>query len=434
MNDTAHPTRRPLTALFFCVPVFLLSCFASAQTATVTGEADLTPALAPLHQADADTHARIDALEARVQALEAGTPTDPPPDPDPAEPPDPTDPGAGGKATGLWLNVSHYRYTPVIAYDPALRRYILTDPKFVELMSRWSGIRYLNWTGQLAKDVNWTWAGRVTQAHADRWDSTGVPIEAIIAVANATQTHVWWCAPQQADLEYMRQAGRLFAETLDPDLRVVVEIGNEVWQSNRGWHYHELSGGDTGGDFGKRMELYARDSALKFKAFANGVAGVGFPRDRLTRVIGGQLHNIGVLKSNALQHIDPADYDAISCSGYFGNAPSNWISGSGGLNASLAGLRAHAELAGQAGKPLLIYELNQHIDTGTTNTDYIDRDDVIGGVKTMIDAARGLGVKTIAIYSGPGRAYKNAPWPVYTPAYNARKIVTELGWPTLDTP
>lgn len=336
--------------------------------------------------------------------------------------------GGGGKETDLWLNVSHLRYTPVVAYNVQDGKYEVTDPRFVELMSKWSGIRYLNWTGQLRKDRNWTWGNRVTQADADQWDSTGVPLEAIIAIANATRTHVWWCAPQQADLDYMKQAGRLFATTLDPDLHVVIEIGNEVWQSDRGWHYNDLADGD----FGKRMELYAQDSAAKFKAFTAGVSGVGFPRDRLTRVIGGQLHNIGVLKSNALKHIDAADYDAISCSGYFGNAPDNWINGSGGIKASLRGVADHAELADQYGKRLLIYEINQHIDVGTDNTEYVDRDDVIAGVKQVIDTARGLGVETIAVYSGAGRSYKNAPFPVYTPNYTPRKIVTELGWPTLN--
>jgi hypothetical protein len=415
MKEHLKRVRWAIVGLISSFLVFHISSFASAQTVPVTGEADVSS----ITQEIDELRSAIGDLTARVDALQSSDPTPQPPTPTPP-------PTSGGKSTDLWLNVSHYRYTPVLAYKDGA--YVVTDPRFVELMSKWSGIRYLNWTGQLNRDVNWSWANRVTQADADRWDSVGVPLEAIIAVANATHTHVWWCAPQQADLDYMKQAGRLFAETLDPDLHVVIEIGNEVWQSSRGWRYDELSGGV----FGTRMRLYAEDSAAKFKAFVNGVGGVGFPRERLTRVIGGQLHNIGVLKSNALQHINPGDYDAISCSGYFGNAPGNWISGSGGLNASLAGLRAHAELAGQYQKQLLIYELNQHIDTGTDNTEYIDRDDVIAGVKTMIDNARGLGIKTIAVYSGPGRSYKNAPWPIYTPSYTPRKIVTELGWPTLD--
>jgi hypothetical protein len=158
---------------------------------------------------------------------------------------------------------------------------------------------------------------------------------------------------------------------------------------------------------------------------------VGFPADRLTRVIGGQLHNIGVLKSNALKHIDPADYDAISCSGYFGSSPGDYVDGSGGLKASLSGLRAHAALAEQYGKQLLIYEINQHIDRGTSDMAFVDTDPVIDGVRTMLAAARDEGAKTITVYSGVGRAYPNAPFPIYTDDYQPRRIVTELGWPTL---
>jgi hypothetical protein len=355
-------------------------------------------------------------LDAATTPPSDGTPSDPTPPPNP-ETPIP-------KSTDLWLNVSHYRFTPVIQYDAAKDEYILTDPQFVELMSKWSGIRYLDWTGQLNRGVNWTWDSRVTAKDFDRWGSTGVPLEAIIAVANATHTHVWWTAPQQADLDYMRKAGALFAERLDPDLRLIVEVGNEVWQSNRGWRYEELAGGD----FGERMRLYAEDSAAKFKALVEG----GFPQERLTRAISGQLHNIGVLSYHAMRHIDPDDYDAISVSGYFGNSPDSWRDGSGGLNASQAGLRSHGALARSVGKRLLIYELNQHINIGTNNMGYVDSDPVIDGVRTMIDAARDEGVPTIAVYAGVGNAYPTAPWPIYSKQYVPRRIVTELGWPTLE--
>ena len=268
---------------------------------------------------------------------------------------------------------------------------------------------------------------RVTAKEFDRWDSTGVPLEVIIAVANATHTHVWWTAPQQADLDFMRKAGALFAERLDPALRLIVEVGNEVWQKDRGWRYHEQADA-SGGGFGEAMQLYAEDSAAKFKALVEG----GFPQERLTRVISGQLHNIGVLSYHAMRHIDPDDYDAISISGYFGNSPGSWVDGSGGLNSSLAGLRAHAALARSADKQLLIYELNQHIDVGTSDLGFVDSDPVIEGVRTMIDVARDEGVPTIAIYAGVGNAYPTAPWPIYSKQYVPRRIVTELGWPTLE--
>ena len=396
---------------------------AQAQTVPVTGEVKQT-----IHaEADVsflverldDQQTQIDDLRSDVDALLDATPTPEPP----------TNPGAGGGTFGgdLWLNVSHYRYTPVIEYDEEQDEYIVIDKRFVDLMSKWSGIRYLDWTGQLNRSVNWTWDKRVAAKDFDRWDSTGVPLEAIIAVANATHTHVWWTAPQQADLDFMRKAGALFAQRLDPDLRLIVEVGNEVWQSNRGWYYHEQAKA-SGSGFSEAMQLYAEDSAAKFKALVEG----GFPQGRLTRVISGQLHNIGVLSYHAIRHIDADDYDAISISGYFGNSPDSWRDGSGGLNASLAGLRAHAALARSADKQLLIYELNQHIDVGTNNLDVVDSDPVIDGVRTMIDVARDEGVPTIAIYAGVGNAYPTAPWPIYSKQYLPRRIVTELGWPTLE--
>jgi hypothetical protein len=390
-----------------------------AQTVAVTGEADVSALVDRLDQ----QQDQIDALRGDVNAL-LDVATDPGTAPAPPAPAPGTTPPAASGGTELWINVSHFGDAPVVtargdgAYD--------IEPRFVELMSRWSGIRYLDWTGQLRKEVNRTWDTRVTDAHEANWRKTGLPLEAIIAVANATQTNVWWTAPQQADLDYMRRAGDLFARTLDPDLNVVLEIGNEAWQSNRGWYYDELAGGD----FAQSMKLYAQDSAEKFKAFTSG----GFPGGRLTRVVGGQLHNIGVLKSHVLKYLSPEEFDAITVSGYFGNKSNqgeHWRTGRQGLDESLGYLRDHAALAESIKKPLLIYELNSHVES---NRDLFNSPQVIDGVQAMIDKARRLGVKTICIYAGPGKQNEQYHWPSYTPDIRPNPIVDRLGWPSLKRP
>lgn len=433
-----HPLLLAIIALCLTVPGIPLS---AEPVATGTVEVDLSDALEPIEAEQAEqadllrrVMESVTANSARIDALETGNPPPGPGDGDTGgtDPPDTTEPPTppAGKETDLWLNVSHYRYTPVIEYKPLTGRYVVNDQRFIDLYSKWAGIRYLDWCGVMNREYNWTWANRVTQAQRDDpgWDKTGVPLEAIIAVANATKTHVWWCAPQQADLDYMKRAGDLFARDLDPSLMLYVEIGNEVWQSNYGWHYHQQANGDSA----ERFRLYAVDSAAKFKALINGAGGGGFPQQRLVRVMGGQKDNIGVLSSNVLKHIQPSDYDAVSCAGYFGDAPSDWINGPHGLKASVKAVQAHAALAKSVNKKLVIYELNQHITIDTVNTDYVDRDDVIAGVQTMIDTARAVGSPAIAVYSGAGRRYTGQPWPVYTDHYNARKIVDVLGWPKLD--
>ncbi|GAB4110384.1 MAG: hypothetical protein Kow00105_19170 [Phycisphaeraceae bacterium] len=120
---------------------------AQAQTVPVTGTVQETI------QAEADVsslverfdhqQAQIDGLRSDVDTLLDATPTHNP------EPPTTSE-------SVLWLNVSHYRFTPVIEYDEEQDEYIVIDKRFVDLMSKWSGIRYLDWTGQLNRSVNWT--------------------------------------------------------------------------------------------------------------------------------------------------------------------------------------------------------------------------------------------------------------------------------------
>jgi hypothetical protein len=100
----------PFLVVCLTVPTLAPVSRVSAEpvaTGDVTGtvEVDLGDALKPLHQADADTNARIDTLE-------DGTPPDPvdptdptdPTDPDPGDPGGPGDPGAGaGGGYGVGL-------------------------------------------------------------------------------------------------------------------------------------------------------------------------------------------------------------------------------------------------------------------------------------------------------------------------------------------
>lgn len=88
-----NPLLFALIALCLTVPGIELS---AEPVVTGTVEVDLGDALKPLHEADKATNSRVDALEARVAALEAGTPP-PPVDPPPVDPPvDPVTPGDYG--------------------------------------------------------------------------------------------------------------------------------------------------------------------------------------------------------------------------------------------------------------------------------------------------------------------------------------------------
>lgn len=344
----------------------------------------------------------------RLKGQPAPTPT-----PEPVPTPTPT-PIPGGKVTDLGMNVSHYRYTNHISIDNTSPTGYRCSPDFKAWGEKFPVLRVMNHTAQAtARNRNTSWETRIKASDVNNWDNTGLPIEALIETANACNADIWWNMPQQCDIEFMENAGDTFAYYLKPHLRVYLETPNECWQSNRGWLYHNLSVDPEGNaDFGKAMELYAKDAKAKFAAFTRNIMA-----SRVTRIVGGQEFNIGVLSSNALQWLDSNDYDAITCAGYFGNRPDNYVNGSGGFNRAFDALDAHAELARSLGKKLCIYECGQHIDVATADLTLVDSADVQDRTRRIIDKCRQVATGPVCFYSGVGRRYPNAPWPIYGTDY-----------------
>jgi hypothetical protein len=392
------------------------------QQSGIQWVADVQASLESLAHDNVDLQRQVNVLRARLDDYEGIDPPTDTPDPTPTN------------ETELGIGVGFWHHVPAIKPDGD-GGYII-DEDYADLMGKWSFVRYLDWCSLLNKQKNWTWQTRVTDADYfktyqkeggawRRWRAWGVSLEAIIAFANKTHTDVWWTAPMQADADYMRHAGRLFADTLDPDLTVILEIGNEVWDARRGWRYYDLTRRTDGSiDFGAAMQAYAQDIKVKGHAFIEG----GFPKERLIRVAGGQKDNIGVLAGHVLPQLGPDDYDAITCSGYFGNSPDTWRAD---LESTIKALRAHAALAESHGKQLLIYEFESHIYLGVDDTSLHHSPEVIAGKQRILDLLDELGVKYIGVFQGPGYAYARSPWPNYTPDLKPSPTVKALGWPTL---
>lgn len=345
-----------------------------------------------------------------------GTPTSPTPDL--------PDPPTSGKKTDLGINVSHYRYTDHIVIDAnSPTGYRVRPQGFKDLYGQFPCLRLMNHTAQrTAKKRNKVWGNRITENDAGNWDKTGLPIEALIETANACNADIWWPYPQQCDINFMVQAGKLFKTHLGGHL--YLETPNEAsWDQGYGWFYH----GNSGGDWEKQAELFALDAKWKFKAFLQH-----FPADRTTRIIGGQLHNIGILKRNVIPRLDDSDWDMLTVSGYFGNRPDNWLHGSGGFVRTIEGLEQHAQLAADHGKRMGIYELNQSINVETSDFQLVDSVDVQQHILAVVDKCRSLGASPICVYSGAGRRYPNTPFPIYNTNYQPQgPTVATLGLPTL---
>jgi hypothetical protein len=107
---------------------------------------------------------------------------------------------------------------------------------YMASLSPYSTLRYMDFmfTNSLY-DV--TWANRPTIENTragmtPAGGSPGKPWERVIELANATNTDAWINVPVKADATYYVELAKLFKAKLNPNLRVYVEYGNEMWNAS----------------------------------------------------------------------------------------------------------------------------------------------------------------------------------------------------------
>ncbi len=61
------------------------------------------------------------------------------------------------------------------------------------------------------------------------WTTNGLPLEALIRLANETGIEPWFNIPHLADDEFITRMAQMIREDLDPDLRAWIEFSNETW-------------------------------------------------------------------------------------------------------------------------------------------------------------------------------------------------------------
>ena len=107
------------------------------------------------------------------------------------------------------------------------------NPDFIAKASQWGMVRFMDW-GNTNSSQQVDWSTRDTlddsfwskQAHAD-----GVPIEAMVQLANEAHVDMWYNVPTKADDTYVKNALTYIRDHLDPSLKVHVEWSNEVWNT-----------------------------------------------------------------------------------------------------------------------------------------------------------------------------------------------------------
>lgn len=107
------------------------------------------------------------------------------------------------------------------------------NPTFVDKVAQWDVVRFMDWGGtNKNNDVSWNTRTTLTDASWGGGQTTdGVPLEAMVKLANEAHVDMWYNVPTKADDAYVTNALTYIRDNLSPDLKVHVEYSNEVWNS-----------------------------------------------------------------------------------------------------------------------------------------------------------------------------------------------------------
>lgn len=245
-------------------------------------------------------------------------------------------------------------------------------PLFLERLKPARVIRFMDWqrtnNSKLAK-----WTDRPKPDDPTYATERGVPVETMVALANAAKVDPWFCMPHQADDEFIREFARKVKADLDPDRKVYVEYSNEVWN----WQFEQTRWAQ---ERGKELTLGEPQHARFYAQRAVEVMKIWekeFGRERLVRVLASQsavpwLSEQVLTWKEAYKHAD-----ALAVAPYFGHEhgdPKNAEKSArlkpeqlldalekeiDGPNRNL--IRKQSELAKKFGLRLIAYEGGQHL-------------------------------------------------------------------------
>jgi Ca2+-binding RTX toxin-like protein len=107
------------------------------------------------------------------------------------------------------------------------------SPEFLEKVQDFRSFRFMD-LGVTNNSTIAGWADRPEPTDAS-WAWNGLPMEAMVELANRTGTDPWFCMPHLADADYVRRFAEYVRDNLDPRLVAHVEFSNEAWN----WQFQQ---------------------------------------------------------------------------------------------------------------------------------------------------------------------------------------------------
>jgi hypothetical protein len=190
-------------------------------------------------------------------------------------------------------------------------------PEFLQRLAPFSVLRFMDWGATNGSPIV-NWADRPLPTDLAWSGPRGVPLEAMIELANSLHVDPWFCVPHLASDDYVLRFAKLVHEKLDPSLRPHIEYSNEVWNggfAQSKWAAQQADALGLPKPSGMGANYYAQRSVQVFK-LAQQAFG---PKDqgRIVRVIAGQ-SAWGAFQEAALAWKDTAaNTDVLAIAPYF---------------------------------------------------------------------------------------------------------------------
>ncbi|PNU04347.1 hypothetical protein A8V01_20805 [Novosphingobium guangzhouense] len=247
------------------------------------------------------------------------------------------------------------------------------DPEFVSFVSGFAVLRFMDWQ-RTNDNARLSWGQRTRPDFASQSGPGGASVEDMVDLANMTGADAWFTMPYHADAAYIRSFAQLVRQRLDPDRRVYVEVGNEVWndmfEATKDAKREGLARGlGNGNPTRAAMERYAQrvTEAMRIwtEVYADGPGS-------LVRIAATQNANPDFARM-ILGFGDTADWvDALATAPYVwmdmqgyrsGDADLVFAAMPGAIDNALDMAAQQRTIAAQYGKRYITYEAGQHLVT-----------------------------------------------------------------------
>ena len=113
-------------------------------------------------------------------------------------------------------------------HRPLLEAGALFDPDWLELVADARQVRFMDWMHANGSTQR-TWDKRPRMDDALWNTNDGIPVEALVRLANEIGADPWFTMPHRADDDYIRAFATYVRDNLDPRLQAHVEYSNELW-------------------------------------------------------------------------------------------------------------------------------------------------------------------------------------------------------------